>query len=155
MKTHFNSTNTFSYLHGKSNHPPSTFKGVYMGEKYQNSKKHIWVIPIRFYNETYPSHLTSSSSIPFDRRAEYLQTASRETNYPANFITIFDPSISVRDSLLEDWPRISSHPDLRNTFDWQPKLTYKHTRNLAQLLVKAELNENITTDIPTYLPPTV
>ena len=31
-KTHFKSTNTFSYLHGKSNHPPLTFKGVYIGE---------------------------------------------------------------------------------------------------------------------------
>ena len=31
-KTHFKSTNTFSYLHQKSNHPTSTFKGVYKGE---------------------------------------------------------------------------------------------------------------------------
>ena len=31
-KTHFKSTNSFFYLHGQSNHPPSTFKGVTKGE---------------------------------------------------------------------------------------------------------------------------
>ena len=29
-------------------------------------------------------------------------------------------------------------------------MTYKYSKNLAQLLVKAKLNENITTDLPTY-----
>ena len=34
-RTHFKSRNAFSYLHGQSDHPPSTFKGVTKGENNQ------------------------------------------------------------------------------------------------------------------------
>jgi len=44
-KTHFKNTNTFSYLHSQSNHPPSTFKGVHKGENIRKGthqmKRHI------------------------------------------------------------------------------------------------------------------
>ena len=157
-KTHFKLTNTFSYLHGSSNHPPSTFKGVHKGENIRilrnTSEEHQYLSTMRFITSQfrkrkYPSRLTSSPVIPFNDRATYLTTADRDNNFGIPFITTFDPSIPVRDSLLQNWPRLSSHHELRTTFTSTPLISYKRNRNLSQLLVRAKLNHHVPTDLTT------
>ena len=157
-KAHFKPTNTFSYLHGSSNHPPSTFKGVHKGENIRilgnTSEEHQYTstmsfITTQFRKRKYPPWLTNSPVIPFNDRATYLTTAERDKNLSTSFITTFDPTISVRDSLLKDWPRLSSHPELRTVFTSPPMITYKRSRNLSQLLVRAKPNHNVTSDLPT------
>jgi len=73
-KTHFKTTNTFSYLHGHSNHPPSTFKGVIKGENIRilrnTSQASTYNDTINFITQQfkirkYPSHLTNTPPIPF------------------------------------------------------------------------------------------
>ena len=66
-QTHFKSTNTFLYLHGKSNHPPSTFKGVYMGENITILRNTIHYNSIQ--KRRYPSHLTN----PFQQKSSISQ----------------------------------------------------------------------------------
>ena len=161
-KTHFKSTNTFSYLHGHSNHPTSTFKGVYKGENIRilrNTSEDVTYkntfesIKNHFKTRKYPAHLINSPVIPFKDRDLYLHCTNKSSNYPVTFITTFDPTISIKNHLLEDWPRLSSDRDLRDIFPEPPKTSYRHSPNLSQLLVRAKLNHSITTNIRTYSQP--
>ena len=156
-KTHFKTTNTFSYLHGQSNHPPSTFKGVYKGENirilrntsdqdtYNNTCKFI---NNQFNNRKYPKYITNSPIIPFNDRDLYLNFSRSKTSHPLTFVTTFDPSISISEHLEEDWPRLTSNDDLKQIFRQPPTVSYKHSPNLSQILVRAKLDNNINTDLP-------
>ena len=162
-KTHFKSTNTFSYLHGHSNHPKSTFKGIFKGENIRilrntsdesNYNTTMTFISNQFKRRQYPPHLTTST-IPFADRHLYLGSVSRDHNYASNFITTFDPTLSLKEHLAEDWPRLSSHHDLRKCFSDPPNITYRHSPNLAQLLIRAKLNHHINSELPTINTPQI
>jgi len=161
-KTHLKTTNTFSYLHGNSNHPVSTFKGVYKGENIRilrNTTDEVQYnftmnfLTDKFKQRQYPSRLTNNPPIPFSERDKFLSSSNHQSRSSTNLITTYkSPSLS-RTNLLEYWPRLSSHPELREIFQDPPNITYKHSPNLSQLLVRAKLNTNITTSLPTHLPP--
>ena len=72
---------------------------------------------------------------------------------PASILS--PPPVLSRINHLEDWPRLSSHPELCEMFKDPPNITYKHSPNLSQLLVRAKLNENIPTNLPTNQPPSI
>ena len=163
-KTHFKSTNTFSYLHGHSNHPKSTFTGVHKGENIRilrntseetNYNSTMSFINTQFKRRQYPKHLTTAEHIPFSDRDQYLNTSPRDSTYSTNFITTFDPSIKLREHLTADWPRLSSHQELRRIFQDPPNITHKHSPNLSQLLVRAKLNYHIDTQLPISNPPDI
>jgi len=163
-KTHFKTTNTFSYLHGNSNHPSSTFKGIFKGENIRilrntsdeaqyNSTMNF--LTDKFKQRQYPSQLTNNPPIPFSEREKFLSESNNQSRYSTNFITTYKSPLVSRTNLLEDWPRLSSHPDLREVFQDPPHITYKHSPNLSQLLVRAKLDTSITTTLPTHPPPSI
>jgi len=82
------------------------------------------------------------------------KTCKNTQNHPT-FITTYDPSIHLKDILQEDWPRLSSDSNLRKHFQLPPQITYKHSPNLSQLLVRAKLNHPVNTDIPIHPAPTI
>jgi len=111
-KTHFKTTNTFSYLHGKSNHP-FTFPGILKGENIRilrnTSDEKTYNSTMTFLlqqcnHHAYPSHLTSIPYISFNQRPQYLLPSKKEKNQSCNFITTFNPSLSLKQTILEDWP---------------------------------------------------
>ena len=159
-KIHFKSTNTFSYLHGKSNHPASTFKGVYKGENIHilrnttdedTYNSTMTFINQQFKRRQYPSRLTSVQPIQFTERDKYLES-SKDTTGATTFVTTYDPSINMRENLITDWPRLSSNQELRERFAEPPRITYKHSPNIAQSLVRAKCNYQIATEVPTFSP---
>ena len=86
-KTHFKTTNTFSYLHGQSNHPPATFKGVHKGENIRilrnTTEEPTYLSTMSFINncfehQRYPPHLTTASPISFDDRDQYLEGSTKK-----------------------------------------------------------------------------
>ena len=163
-KTHFKSTNTFSYLHGHSNHPASTFKGVYKGvnicilrntSEDETYKKTFESIQTHFKTRKYPTHLINSPIIPFKDRDLYIHCTNQSTAHPITLVTTFDPTVSIKNHLLLDWPRLSSDRELRHSFQKPPQVSYRHSSNLSQLLVRAKLNHNITTHIRTSPKPSI
>lgn len=166
-RTHFKTTNTFSYLHGHSNHPSATFKGVTKGENirilrntseetiYKNTMAYIHD---QFKIRKYPNHLTTSPFIPFSERQQLVNsTRSKSNNIGPTLITTFDPSIStsIKSILEEDWPRITSHNELRKTYQESPLISYKHSPNLSQFLTRAKLNHIINHDLSSFQPPKI
>ena len=110
----------------------------------------------QFKNRAYPPHLTSTPVIPFNQRPHYLSSSTKEKTHSCNFITTFDPSLSLKQTILEDWPRLSSHQELRQTFSNPPRITYKHAPNLSQILVRAKLHQDInTSDLPSSPSPSI
>ena len=164
-KTHFKPTNTFSYLHGRSNHPHSTFKGVKRGENIRilrnTSEEATYESTMQFINNhfkkrKYPTHLTNQTPISFSERPNYLQSNTDKTSDGrVTFCTTFDPSLSIIDHLAEDWPRLSSDSNLRNIFHHPPQISYRHSPNLSQLLVRAKLDATINTNIPLSSKPAI
>ena len=164
-KPHFKPTNTFSYVHGTSNHPSSTFKGVTTGENIRilrnTSEEHNYIktmdfIKERFRARKYPSHLTATPSIDFSERNNHLSSSrDKAINHCPTFITTFDPTIPLKDIICEDWPRLTSNPELRNYFRQPPQITYRHSPNLAQLLVRAKLHFTISTTINSHPVPNI
>lgn len=63
--------------------------------------------------------------------------------------------MQIKNHLLQDWPRLSSDRELRYIFQEPPQVSYKHSPNLSQLLVRAKLNHNIDTNISTYSKPSI
>ena len=164
-RTHFKSTNTFSYLHGQSNHPSSTFKGVTKGENIRilrnTSEEEIYQNTMEFINKQfkirkYPDHFTTTPIVPFSQRQSFLHsTRSTSSHIGPTFITTHDSSISLKPILEEDWPRITSHNELRKTYRETPRITYKHSPNLSQLLTRAKLDHDIKNDLPYHPAPTI
>ena len=155
---------TFAYLHGTSNHPKSIFKGVYKGENVQilrntseegEYKQTMTFLNNQFRQRKYPPHLTNSPIIPYVNRDRYLETKGKDKNYAINFTTTFDPSINLTEVLKTDWPRLSTIQDPRNTFTNPPRITFKHSPNLSQLLVRAKLDYHTDTELPVYDPPPI
>jgi len=164
-KTHFKSTNTFSYLHGHSNHPPSTFKGVLQGENIRilrnTSEENNYLNTMTFINKQfkfrkYPHKLTEEPSLSFEKRNYYIhKKPTKNTQSCPTFVTTFDPTLSIKNIILEDWPRLSSDLELRKHFPTTPRISYRHSPNLSQLLVRAKLDHHIDSTIPIYSPPTI
>lgn len=163
-KTHFKTTNTFTYLHGKSNHPPSTFKGVTKGENIRilrnTSDENTYLNTMDFINNQfkrrrYPSRLTTNPPINFSERDSLFLTNNSSSSRCPTFITTFDPSVPVRDIIHDDWPRISSNPELRKFFLNPPAVSYKHSPNLSQLLTRAKLDHTIDTNIASFEAPQI
>ena len=164
-KTHFKLTNTFSYLHGTSNHPSSTFKGIHQGENIRMLRnttdpdiynKTMDFIKERFNGRKYPAHLLDTPIIDFSQRDQYLsKNKSNSKNKGPTFITTYDPSISIKDVLLQDWPRITSDSDLRKRFRDPPTISYRHAPNLSQLLVRAKLSHKVNTNLAIHPPPRI
>ena len=50
---------------------------------------------------------------------------------------------------------LSSHQELRHNIAEPPRITYRHSPNLSQLLVRAKCNHTISTDLPTVSPPII
>jgi len=98
-----------------------------------------------FKNRKYAT--ITSSIIPFQDRITYLMPTERDNDSRVSFITTYDPTIPFRDSLLQDWSRLSSHPELRTIFTNPPRITYKRNTNLSQLLVRAKLDHYVNTNL--------
>ena len=78
-----------------------------------------------------------------------------KTSLPLTFVTTFDSILSTSRRLEEDWPRLTSDDELRKIFRQPPKISYKHSPNLSQILVRAKLQHNIQTDIPIETKPSM
>ena len=101
-RTHFKSTKTFSYLHGQSNHPSSTFKGVTKGENIRilrnTSEEEIYKNTMEFINKQfkirkYPDDFTTTPIVPFSQRQSFLySTRSKSSHSGPTFITTHDSS---------------------------------------------------------------
>ena len=159
-KTRFKSTNTFSYLHGHSNHPSSTFKDVYKGEniyilrntsEVEIYKKTSQLIKNHFKSRKYRSYLIDSSEIPFTNHDLYIQSTKQPSQHPITFVTTFDQTFSSLKNLLhQDWSRLSSDGDLKLPFQDPPLISYRNSPNLSQLLVRAKLDHVISTNIKIF-----
>ena len=163
-KTHFKSTNTFSYLYGESNHPSSTFKGVYKGENIRilrnTSEEETYnstfeSIRGHFKKRKYPVNLLNSPVIPFKDRDLYIHSSNQHTGHPVTFVTTFNSNISIRNHILQDWPRLSSDRELKQVFKDPPQISYRHSPNLSQILVRAKLDHDITTNTKIFTKPVI
>ena len=61
----------------------------------------------------------------------------------------------MKSILEEDWPRVTSHNELRKTYREPPLISYRHSPNLAQLLTRAKLNHTIQIDLPYHPAPII
>jgi len=109
-----------------------------------------------FKFKKYPNKLTNQLPLPFhDRHHHILKKSVKNTQSNTTFVTTFDSTISIKNIVLEDWPCLSSDLELRKYFKATPQISYKHSPNLSQLLVRAKLDINIDSTIPTHPPPII
>ena len=84
---HFKPTNTFQYVHGKSCHPPSTYKSIAKGECIrflrtnsdpENYNKIVTKHKQNLHHRHFPHKVIESLDIPFSERPHTLENKQKE-----------------------------------------------------------------------------
>ena len=150
--TFFKTTNTFSYLPGKSHHPKSTKNGIFKGETIrmlrnnsnpQTYQQQTTLIKEKFQDRNYPDTITNQDIPDFNSRHDYLQAKEKGPANRATLTTNFDPTIPTNNILNQHWPILFSEQSLRQKLPNKPRICYRAPRNLGKILTRAKTDTTL------------
>ena len=159
VKPYLKCTNTFSYMTGQSYHPPSVFKRITRGENIRIlrncSKKQDYVdtmtsLKKRFKERKIPHKYVEYPLAPHENRHLFFEKQRNrdEKNIP------FVSSYNSNNILSENWSIFANNSTTRKLLlPNHVRVSYTHHKNLAQKLLRANLNVEIKTDIPIHPSP--
>jgi len=162
IKTYQKPQNKYQYLHFSSNHPPSVFKGIIIGEctryvrtnsSYDTFFAQVQLFKQRLSSRHYPPSLVNRccNLVSYSKRTHYLTTPKSHTNTVRHrpfFRCVPPPQFTFLKSIILSEFRSIQHLVPRPLF-----VTLKH-KTLAQHLVRAKLTptQNQLFDIIVSLP---
>ena len=148
MRTHFKPTETFSYTHFSSCHPPGVRKGFIKGEALRllrtNSsetkfEENITLFKQRLRNSGYPDNLIDNSLSAKECRLA-LQNKQKTRKNILPFVTEYRPSVpNLKFILMSKWHLIENQPLLKGIYKDSPLRSYRKGRSLKDVLVRAKL----------------
>ena len=147
--THFNSTNTFQYLHFSPSHPRSVFKGLVKGEAIRsNTHAPTYHATLRKFRQhllrNYPRDFVDRilGSITYNLRAPSLSPSPSLPPSPTipRLVKKYSPHYTSLHTLLnKHWTLILEDPSLSSIFPAPPQFSFRKNPTLAASLVKVSL----------------
>ena len=107
----------------------------------------------RFKDRGYKQRYVNGNIIPFAKRKEYLEGSKSDESGGKyiNLTTYFNGSNRIKETVKNNWPKLSNDETTRqHILPRNIRFSHKHSKNLSQRLVRAKLNYDIHSDIPTY-----
>ena len=154
ITTHFKTTNTFQYLHFKSCHPKSTFKGIIKGETIRFIRSNTQKEKFKQILSTFITHLkhrgypskfifNTLKNIHYDDREKYLSVKETPiaTDVPRLLIPFSPHYNSISASLLKHWDVITNSPSISTYLLSKPQVCYKKNSSIGNKLVRANLSK--------------
>ena len=166
IKPYFKTTNTFSYMWGTSSHPQSTFKGIVKGEntrilrnctKPEDYTTTMEFLINKFKDRKFKSKYTNQPWIPFANRTKCLEGVPNEqggTTKSIPYVSHYNKQFNIKNTLAMHWPIFSNNQSTRKLLlPRAPRISYRHASNIGQKLVRANLDDEITTNISIHQNP--
>ena len=135
---YYKNTNTFSYLHGLSFHPPNIYKAIAVGESLRVLR--AVSVPVIFRNQMAQlikclkkrhfsrQALKAAKAIKHPSRDQTLalkDTTIRKKNFPFFQTNYYPRSVSIKKALSQHWLAIDSNSTLHRTFPNPPTVAYR------------------------------
>lgn len=153
IKSYLKPKNNFQYLHRKSAHPKSVFKGFIKGECYRlmrnTSDKDLLEGALLGFKEKliqrgYHEHeiLPIIQEVLHKNRTEFLQPGLKKPKKDTTIlVTKFDPRIKgIKKRILKHWKLISDDLFLKTIFKSAPMIAYEKHKNLSEILTSSIVN---------------
>ncbi len=155
IKTHINPTNTQQYVHASSSHPPGTGKGLIKGEMLRYLRTNSSLQSFEAFRETHKTNVTSrgyskkqfeeaTCDISFADRPATLQDKQRDMRPRLTLCTTYTPyfpPVRIQRMLGSHWDTVRGCPDLCTVFPEQPKVAFRTSKSLKQMLVRARVQD--------------
>ncbi|XP_074642873.1 uncharacterized protein LOC141900033 [Tubulanus polymorphus] len=153
-------TDTYSYLHGTSFHPPHTTRSIVFSQaiRYhricsntQDRDQHLQQLKNAFHQlqhnpETIDQQITRATHIPRERTLQYKPPTLEETERIPIAVT-YSPHLRRIQRIISDLqPIIEEDDHLRDILPLRPVIAYRQPANLRKLLISSKLSTEEDSD---------
>ena len=155
IKTYIKPTNTQQYVHASSSHPPGSGRGLIRGELLRYLRTNSTLESFEAFKKIHQTNVTArgysvrqfeeaTCDISFTNRPATLQDKVQDTGPKLTLCTTYTPYLPparIRSIIRTHWDLIQSCPNLSKIFPQKPRLTFRTSKSLKQMLVRARVQD--------------